>query len=145
MLDRLDGPTADGQSSACRQYFQSRMGWAVLFEVRIARTRSGYENCRGLVTCEGEVGCVRGLCIERALRQHTRLIVVGLAAISKVPRARDNHCKPIIAVGVRCDVGVRRYLELDGIRASPGRIARQHNCLNSPTPDVPTLGNTESA
>src|SRR5882724_7544856 len=107
------------------------MGWAVLFQVRIARTRSGYENCRGLVTCEGEVGRVSGFCIERALRQHTRLSVVGLAAISKVPLARDNHCKPIIAVGVRCDVSVRRYLELDGIRASLGRIARQHNCLNS--------------
>jgi hypothetical protein len=107
------------------------MGWVILFEVRIARARSGYENCRGLVTREGEVGRVSGFCIERALRKHARLSVVGLAAISKVPLARDNHRKPIIAVGVRRDVSMRRYLELDGVRASLGRIAGQHNCLNS--------------
>ena len=107
------------------------MGWAVLFEVRIARTRSGYENCRGLITCEGEVGRVSGFCIERALRKHARLSIVGLAPISKVPFARDNHCKPIITVGMRRDVGMRRYLELDRIRAGLGRIAGQQNCLNS--------------
>jgi hypothetical protein len=107
------------------------MGWVILFEVRIARARSGYENCRGLVTREGEVGRVSWFCIERALRKHARLSVVGLAAISKVPLARDNHRKPIIAVGVRRDVSMRRYLELDGVRASLGRIAGQHNCLNS--------------
>jgi hypothetical protein len=56
------------------------MGWAILFEARIARARSGYENCRGLVTREGEVGPVSGFCIERALRKHARLSVVGLAA-----------------------------------------------------------------
>ena len=107
------------------------MGWAIFFEVRIARTRSGYENCRGLVTREGEVGRVGGFCIERALCKHARLSVVGLAAISKVPFARDNHCEPIIAVGMRRNVSMRRYFELDGIRASLGRIAGQHNCLNS--------------
>ena len=109
----------------------SWMGWAVLFEARIARSRSGYENSRGLVTREGEVRRVSGFCIERALCKHARIGIVGLAAISKMPFARDNHCKPIIAVGMRRDVSVRWYLELDGIRASLGRIAGQHNCLNS--------------
>src|SRR5258708_22814054 len=108
------------------------MGWAILFEVSIARSHCGYENCRGLVTRESEVGRVGGFCIERALRKHARLGVVGLSAISKVPFARDNHCEPIITVGMRSDVSVRRYLELDGIRARLGRIAGQHNCLNSP-------------
>jgi hypothetical protein len=72
-------------SSAFGWYFQSRMGWAILCEVRIARSCSGYENCRGLITCEGEVGRVSGLCIERTLRKHARLSVVGFATISKVP------------------------------------------------------------
>src|SRR5882724_10567489 len=131
------------------------MRWAILFEARIARSCSGYENSRGLVTREGEVGRVSGFCIERALCKHARLSVVGLAAISKVPFARDNHCKPIIAVGMRRDVSMRRYLELDGVRATLGRIAGQHNCLNSVDsrcPDTRTgsrqganLGNTESA
>jgi hypothetical protein len=48
-----------------------------------------------------------------------------------VPFARDNYCKPIVAVGMRRDVSVRRYLKLDGIRASLGRIAGQHNRPNS--------------
>src|SRR6202043_634840 len=100
-------------------------------EMRIARSRSGYENRRGLVARESEVGRVGGFCIERALRKHARPSLIGLAAISKVPFTRDNHCKPIIAVGMRCDVSMRRYLELDGIGASFGRIAGQHNCLNS--------------
>lgn len=107
------------------------MGRPIFFEVRIARARSGYENCRGLITCEGEVARVSGFCVERALRKHARLCVVGLAAISKVPFARDNHGEPIIAVGVRGDVSMRRYLKLDGIRAGLGRIARQYNRLNS--------------
>ena len=109
------------------------MGCGILFvhKVRIARTRSGYENCRGLITCEGEVGRVSRFCIERALREHARMSVVCLASISKVPFARDHRCKPIIAVGVRRDVSMRRYLELDGIRTGFGRIAGQHNCLNS--------------
>jgi hypothetical protein len=101
------------------------MGWAILFEVRIARTRSGYENCRGFVTREGEVGRVSGFCIERALRKHARPSVIGLAAISKMPFARDNHCKPIVAVGMRRDVSMRRYLKLDGIRASRKRPRRR--------------------
>ena len=113
--------------------FQSRMGCGILLvhKVRIARARSGYENCSGLVTREGEVGRVSRFCIERALREHARMSVVGLASISKVPFARDHRCKPIIAMGVRRDVSMRRYLELDGIRASLGRIAGQHDCLNS--------------
>jgi hypothetical protein len=76
------------------------MGCAVPFELRIARSGSGYENCRGLITREGEVGRVSGLCIECALRKRARLSVVGLAAISKVTFTRDNHCEPIIAVGI---------------------------------------------
>ena len=107
------------------------MGWTILFEVRIARTRSGYENCRGLITGEGEVGRVGRFCIEGALRKHARPGIVGLAAISKVPFARDNHRKPIVAVGMRRDVSMRGDLKFDGIRASLGRIAGQHNCLNS--------------
>src|SRR5271168_5197283 len=109
----------------------SWVGRAILFEMRIARTRSSYEYCRGQVTREGEVGGVSGFCVERALRQHACLSVVGLAAISKVPFARDDHCEPIIAVRMCSDVRMRRYLELDGIWAGLGRIAGQHNCLNS--------------
>src|ERR1700719_2423355 len=101
------------------------MRWAIFFEARIARSRSGYENCRGLIPREGEVGHVSRLCIERALRKHARIGIIGLAAISKVPFARDNNCKPIIAMGVRCDVSMRRYLKLNGIRASLSRIAGQ--------------------
>src|SRR5208283_3220325 len=110
------------------------MGCAVLFELRIARSGSGYENRRGLVTCKGEVGRVSGLCIECALRKDARLSVVGLFAVAKVPFARDNRCKAIIAVGVRRDMSTRRYLKLDSIRASLGGIAGQHNCLNSADP-----------
>ena len=79
-------------------HFQSRMGWAILFEARIARSGSGYENCRGLISRESEVGRVSRFCIERALRKYARLSVVGLAAIPKVPFARDNHCKAVVAV-----------------------------------------------
>jgi hypothetical protein len=109
------------------------MGCGILFvrKVRIARTRSGYENCGGVVTREGEVGRISRFCIERALREHARMSIVGLASISKVPFARDDRCEPIIAVGVRRDVSMGRYLELNGIRAGLGRIAGQHNCLNS--------------
>jgi len=109
------------------------MGCGIFFvhKVRIARTRSGYENCSGLVAREGEVGRISRFCIERALREHARMSVVGLASISKVPLARDHRCKPIIAVGVRRDVSMRRYLELNRVRASLGRIAGQLNCLNS--------------
>ena len=107
------------------------MGWAILFEVRIARSRSGYEDSRRLITREGEVGRVSGFRIERALRKHVRLGVIGFAAVSKVPFTRDNHCKPIIAVGMRRDVSMRRDFELDGIGAGLGRIAGQYNRLNS--------------
>jgi len=80
---RMDWLRSSGSSTALK----SRMGWAILFEVRIARSGSGYENCCGLIICEREVGRVRRFCIERALRKHARLSLVGLAAISKVPFA----------------------------------------------------------
>src|SRR5580704_2453847 len=107
------------------------MGWGILFEVRIARTCSGYENRRRVVTREGEVRRVGRFCIERALCKDARLSIVSLAAISKVPLARDNHCKPIVAVGMGRDVSMRRYLEFDGVGASLGRITGQYDCLNS--------------
>jgi hypothetical protein len=64
------------------------MGWANVFEVRVAGSRSAYEDCRGLVAREGEVRRVGGFCIERALRKHVRLSIVGLAAIPKVDRLK---------------------------------------------------------
>src|SRR5271156_2392362 len=100
------------RQTAFKLYFQSRRGRAIFFEVRIARTRSGDENCRGLVTRKGEVGRVGGFGVERALRKHARLSVVGLFAVAEVPFAGDNRCKPIIAVSVRRDVCMRGYLEL---------------------------------
>ena len=91
---------------------------AILFEVSIARTRPGYEDCRGLITREGEVGRVSGFGIERALHKHAGMSVVGLFAISKVPFTRDNHCKPIVAVGMRRDMSMCRYLGKNSARAS---------------------------
>jgi hypothetical protein len=93
------------------------MGWIILFELCIARSRSAYENCRRLVTREGEVGRLGGFGVERALRKQARMSVVGLFAVAKVPFAGDNRCKPIVAVGMRRDVSMRWYLELDGGRA----------------------------
>jgi hypothetical protein len=96
---------------------------AILFDVRIARSHSAYENRRRLITCEGEVGRVGGFGVERALCKQARMSVVGLFAVAKVPFARDNRCKPIVAVGMRRDVRMRRYLKLYGIRARLRRIA----------------------
>src|SRR5580692_11139115 len=100
-------------------------------KMSIARAHSRYEDFRGLITGEGEVGRIGRLRIEGPLRQQARMSVVGRAAVSKVPFAGNNHCKPTIAMGMRCNARMRRYLELHGIRASLRRIAGQHNCLNS--------------
>ena len=84
-LARTPDPSfAGGQPKLVNGKVGSRYGFnrEALLEVRIARSRSGYENRRGLVNREGEVGRVSGFCIERALRKHARLSVVGLAAIS---------------------------------------------------------------
>src|SRR5450631_2088985 len=67
-------------SGALKRYFQSRMGCGILFVhiVRIARAFSGNENRSGLITSEREVGRISRFCIERALREHARMSVVGL-------------------------------------------------------------------
>jgi hypothetical protein len=56
------------------------MGCGILFVhiVRIARAFSGNENRSGLITSEREVGRISRFCIERALREHARMSVVGL-------------------------------------------------------------------
>lgn len=94
-----------------------------MHKMRVARPCSSYENSRGLVSREREVRRISRLCIESALREYARTSIVCVAVISKVPFTRDDQCKSIIAVGMRRDSSMRRYLELDGIRACLDRIA----------------------
>jgi hypothetical protein len=67
------------------------MGWAVLLKVRIARSRSGDENRRGLVAREGQVGRVSDVSrmIGRILRTLTNTQCIQ--ATHYVQDAKQQH------------------------------------------------------
>ena len=108
------------------------MDWRFVFgyEVRIAGARAGNKDFGGLVPGEGEVGYVGRLCVESARRQDTRTRLIGLASIPKVPFTGNDKREPIVAVRVRSDSSMCRYLKLNGIRARLGRVPCEQKCLD---------------
>jgi len=60
-------------------------------------------------------------------------------AVAKVRFVRDNRCKAIIAVDVRRDVSMLRYLKLESIWASRGR-----KLYGNPTFGIQVTGNSNS-
>src|SRR5258708_17265633 len=72
----------------------------------------------------------RWLGVEASSRKSLKSRLVKLVAVPDAPSTGDYGCNPVIAMGVRCDLRMRRHAKHDGVHACLVRIALEYHSLN---------------
>src|SRR4051812_37262819 len=122
---RMVGKDVIGISFGSEVLWSRSVGCGRGDESRVAGADPGQTDDRTLGSCEGEVRNAAGLGVEAACRQWLDRRVGNLAAVTEVPGAGDHRGEAVVAVGVRCDRGVRRHVNFEHIRAGLGGVARE--------------------